>query len=425
MEKLGDILNIEACHISTFHSIENFIYNKVHDRPHSISKHCGDEKLYIKIIDDIINDLLLKDPTFQTPFLHAYNSTYYPEPEINEIRSSDEYKRYIEKQNLRTLKGYLIKSYGELTIANFLYLKGVDYEYEPDYSKITGANIEFKYTPDFYIKSKHIFLEHFGINRNQNTHPGVNKEAYNHNIQQKRNIHETQGSVLIKNFHYEDQKGNLTSNLEQKLIENEVVFEDIDKSKIFDNINLLEKRTALGKEFVNAISKIRSNDVAREKVLELLQREYREHEALSITKTIWTILEVYKTALRERDLYTFDDMIIKGLKYVSDLKFSPSWKYILVDKFQDISPKRAELIQNLRDQAHESSLFCVGDDWQAINHFAGSDLAYTVHFDSLIRSCSIITLDKTFRFDNNLCDLASKFITQNPLQYKKTFQLSR
>ncbi len=231
--------------------------------------------------------------------------------------------------------------------------------------------------------------------------------------------------MLIKNFHYEDQKGNLTSNLEQKLIENEVVFEDIDKSKIFDNINLLEKRTALGKEFVNAISKIRSNDVAREKVLELLQREYREHEALSITKTIWTILEVYKTALRERDLYTFDDMIIKGLKYVSDLKFSPSWKYILVDKFQDISPKRAELIQNLRDQAHESSLFCVGDDWQAINHFAGSDLAYTVHFDSLIRSCSIITLDKTFRFDNNLCDLASKFITQNPLQYKKTFQLSR
>ena len=50
------------------------------------------------------------------------------------------------------------------------------------------------------------------------------------------------------------------------------------------------------------------------------------------------------------------------------------WKHILVDEFQDISPQRAELLAALRRQNKQTSLFAVGDDWQAIYRFSGAQL---------------------------------------------------
>ena len=56
------------------------------------------------------------------------------------------------------------------------------------------------------------------------------------------------------------------------------------------------------------------------------------------------------------------------------------FRHILVDEFQDISQSRARLVKALKVQNPDVRVFAVGDDWQSIFHFAGSDIHLMRHF---------------------------------------------
>jgi len=132
------------------------------------------------------------------------------------------------------------------------------------------------------------------------------------------------------------------------------------------------------------------------------------------------IYQLYQKHLLECNEIDFEDMIIKAIQYVESNRFKSNWKHILVDEFQDISEPRARLIKALKAQVSGSSLFCVGDDWQAIYRFTGADVSLTTHFESYFGPTQITALDKTFRFNNSIADFASKFVMQNPTQLHKT-----
>ncbi|ART81205.1 UvrD-helicase domain-containing protein [Oceanisphaera avium] len=132
------------------------------------------------------------------------------------------------------------------------------------------------------------------------------------------------------------------------------------------------------------------------------------------------LLHRYQQTLAEQEHIDFDDMIEQATELVRQGRFSPPWRYILVDEFQDISPPRAALLQALRDAAHELSLFCVGDDWQAIYRFSGADVGLTLNFAEHFGATRVTKLDKTFRFNNQIEQVASRFVQQNPEQLPKT-----
>jgi len=417
-EKLSDLPKIEDCHISTFHSLGKMIYDKVNNHSLGVAKHSSDETLYISIIEGLINESLL-DQKFNTAFLEMYNATYYPEPDYEQIHSEEDYKIYLNNIGIRSFKGDLLKGFGEIEVANYLYMNGIDYLYEPSYSKLTGIEFGFNYSPDFYIKDKKLYLEHFGIDKEGNTRSDIDKERYHQEMEKKRSLHKENETTLIESFHYEFQDGSLTDNLEKKLNDHNVKFSPIPPEELFKAINELEKRTDIGTEIANTIRKIRTRDLTEEEFEQKLNKQFNKYISKKITFVISTILNKYNDHLKSHDEYTFEDMINQSAKLVKNGSYAPRWKYILVDEFQDISPQRADLITNIRDAQKDASLFCVGDDWQAINGFAGSELSYTVEFEDKVGRCETILLDKTFRFDNQLSDLSSKFIMQNPLQYKK------
>ena len=128
----------------------------------------------------------------------------------------------------------------------------------------------------------------------------------------------------------------------------------------------------------------------------------------------------YEKILTDQDEIDFDDMIGKALEYVLNESFKPSWKYIMVDEFQDISDPRARLVKALKDKAMNCSLFCVGDDWQAIYRFTGSDITFTTGFSDYFGATQFTKLKQTFRFNNSISDISSKFVLKNPFQTKKT-----
>ncbi len=89
---------------------------------------------------------------------------------------------------------------------------------------------------------------------------------------------------------------------------------------------------------------------------------------------------------------------------------------ILVDECQDMSQGRAKLIKALLVQAPECKLFAVGDDWQSIYRFAGADIDVFTHFSKHFGVTATNYLTRTFRSNQGISDVASRFIQKNPSQ---------
>lgn len=119
-------------------------------------------------------------------------------------------------------------------------------------------------------------------------------------------------------------------------------------------------------------------------------------------------------------------MIGKAIEYIETQAFRSPYAHILVDEFQDISPARARLVLALVKQRSDAVLFAVGDDWQSIYRFTGSDIRLTKDFAQTFGATSVTALDTTFRFNKEIGDVASPFILRNPDQMKKSIaSLSR
>ncbi len=90
------------------------------------------------------------------------------------------------------------------------------------------------------------------------------------------------------------------------------------------------------------------------------------------------ILKQYQTLLQQEKLINFNQMVAQAATIIA--KQRTPYRYIFVDEYQDFSLLFLTLIQNFRQSRPTAHLLCVGDDWQAINRFAGSDVEYFLHF---------------------------------------------
>jgi len=134
------------------------------------------------------------------------------------------------------------------------------------------------------------------------------------------------------------------------------------------------------------------------------------------------VLERYLQTLRDSGETDFDEMIERARQYLLQRRFRPRWRFLLVDEFQDLSAPRGALIQALLAAVPDATLFAVGDDWQSIYRFNGSDLRLTTGFAARFGEASISALDRTFRFNNRISEVAAGFIQRNPAQLPKALE---
>ena len=106
-------------------------------------------------------------------------------------------------------------------------------------------------------------------------------------------------------------------------------------------------------------------------------------------------------------------------------RYSSPFGYILIDEFQDISPARARLLKALLDKSPGAQLFAVGDDWQAIYRFGGSDIAVMREFGERFGNFSRVDLETTFRCSDRIAAVATDFVLRNPAQIRKTVRSMR
>lgn len=442
-KKLG--INIEAM---TFHKLGLNIITKAWSRRPEIY-----ENLEF-FIQSLFEDKLLKSQDFikalseffiyylDIPYdIEDFNSLgelYEKEKEsdLETLRSKYDKAKYLEsvakdkKSALYTLNDEHVKSIEETKIANFLFMNGVRYEYEKLYP-YEGDDIARKaYHPDFYLLDYDIYLEHFGITEDYKC-PWLNEveeKKYIDSINWKRDFHKEHGTKLIETYSYYTKKGILLSKLKETLIENGVELKPRDFNEVFQTTYAKMSDKYLS-EFIKLcttfIVLFKSNGYSAEKIDEMMEsnkdNEFLHQRNKIFLDIIKTILNEYEDYLKEHNAIDFSDMINIASNNVKAGITIPDYKYIIVDEYQDISVSRYNLLKAIID-ATNAKLLCVGDDWQSIFRFAGSDLSLFTDFERYFGKAQRLKIERTYRNSQQLIKEASEFISKNPAQIQKNLK---
>lgn len=412
--KLSNIDSSKLPHVSTFHSLGMRIL-KESKIPSFLSEFSNDEIKLRMWVTQWLVDYIKSSPSSLKNFIELSHQPINP----FDFNSKEEYDAYIRDNEYRTLQGERVKGYQELLIANWLFINGVDYEYEAPYISKRRIEIGFNYRPDFHFKDTAIYLEHFGIDRKGNTREGIDKKGYNKFIQDKRMLHQECDTTLVETFHYDWVEGNLEKRLAELVVEVGVRVNPRPFEEIFNTLNNMGFIDECAKRYMACVQAIRFEKLDYESTLQRLTQSNIFH-AQKYSALLNDLHESYKKELDRQNKIDFDDMILKSTELVISGRFIPKWNYILVDEFQDISTARMDLLKSLvRFGPSVPVLSVVGDDWQSIYRFNGGKLELTTRIGEYLGSHSLTRLEETFRYSSSIAEVAGTFIMKNPEQYRK------
>lgn len=355
--------------------------------------------------------------------------------DLETLKSKYEKEKFIANerkeraQNYTTLQGEIVKSLEETKIANFLFMHGVNYEYEKLYP-FTTNDLNYKnYKPDFYLTDYDIYLEHFGISKDFKVPwlSPVEEKKYLDGIEWKRKFHKENGTKLIETYSYYTSDGSLLYKLEKLLKDNNVIFKEREFTDIYNTIyanktqkyfsNFISLCSTFIMLFKSAGYKIEKIDEMKENAKQM-QNVFMAERTILFLDIIKIILCKYQKFLISQNAVDFSDMINSAAEKVCEGFPVHKYKYIIVDEYQDISLSRFNLLKAIVDQT-KADLFCVGDDWQSIYRFAGSDISLFTDFPKHFGWTQILRIEKTYRNSQELINEASKFVLKNPLQLQK------
>lgn len=139
------------------------------------------------------------------------------------------------------------------------------------------------------------------------------------------------------------------------------------------------------------------------------------HKTAKFWKCFKKLYNYYNSYMVENNLIDFEDMINKCVELLNSGRVKIKYKYIIVDEFQDISLNRYKLTKKI-GEIGKSKIIVVGDDWQAIFSFAGSDINL---FHDFSKEARVLKITHTYRNSQELIDIAGNFVMKNDSQIKK------
>ncbi|WP_260688473.1 UvrD-helicase domain-containing protein [Rhizobium leguminosarum] len=416
----------------TFHALAYDIIGAVEGSKPALADHATDDVAFTNTIKEILKDLVRARPEVSKAIIKWF-AHFLVEPKTEwDFKTKHEYYAHMEKHDLRTLQGEKVKSYEELQIANWLYENGVEYEYEPIYEHKVSDGGRRDYCPDFRLTESGVYLEHFGVRRRTTsdgverltTAPFVDREQYLAGMSWKRKVHAEHETVLVETYSYERQEGRLLTALEERLLPH-VTLRPRPLEELFDRVVELKQVDGFSQMLGTFLRKYKGGGYDLASCVAKSQRMSLGNRAIAFLDVFGPVFEDYQRRLGPR--IDFEDMILKAAHYVESMEYRSAFRHILVDEFQDISQSRGRLVKALKRQHPDVRLFAVGDDWQSIFRFAGSDLHLMRHFgeefggtfDSENGIHRVVDLGRTFRSVDKIAFAARTFVLKNPAQIEK------
>ena len=321
---------------------------------------------------------------------------------------------------LRTFKGEMVKSFEELTIANFLAENGIRYEYEGRYEQDTATSEYRQYEPDFYLPNDAIYIEHFALDKDGR--PPRGWAGYAEGVAWKRAQHAEHGTALLETYSWQHRDGTLLTSLEERLREHDVELAPVPIEDLVDELSA-EKLSVLSRMLGTFLHHVKSADLSEQEVERRMRLAKDRRRAERFGRLFNHTRREYERLLRKEQAIDFHDLINQAAELIRTEKWESPYQYVLVDEFQDISDGRMALVSALKST--NIAYFLVGDDWQSIYRFAGSHVSLIHECDTHLGYTERVNLSRTFRFGDGILDPSSAFVQRNPEQTKRSLSAHR
>lgn len=414
VDQVATQLQVALPHVMTFHALayalvhpeESLLYNDSAGESQALNKvlqNVIDDHMQIPEYKSKIRELMIENfkEDWDRIIAGGYNLSK------NELI---QFKRSLPRESLR---GEYVKSYGEKLIANFLFEYDIPYKYERNY---WWRNINYR--PDFTIfktKKSGIIIEYFGLKGDPD---------YDEMSEEKRNFWANNSDWELIEFSPSDIKQGetafgefLKTSLEQRGIPCNQLSEEEIWNRVRDRA--IDRFT---KAMVSFVGRCRKLSMAPDELDDTIDA----HEALSRSEAMFLPLahdfySAYLERLSATGQEDFDGLMQRAAKMVLNgvTRFQrksgngdlAELKFIFIDEFQDFTDLFYRLLSSIKKVSPDAQLFCVGDDWQAINGFAGSDLRFFEHFDEFIGKSHHLSISTNYRSARSIVDLGNALMT--------------
>ena len=406
-ERLTEYLQDSIPHVMTFHALA---YALVHPNEKILLDNPEGEQSLSRAVQRVIdqhrranyyNEIrALMMARFRADWerivLGGYNST--PEDMLR-------YRRSLIRESL---DGKYVKSYSEKVIANFLFEHNVPYRYERSFPW-DGIN----YRPDFTIFTGDncgVIIEYFGLKGDPD---------YDAMSEKKRNYWQNKRKWKLLEFSPDDLASKGVDGfyilLKQELEDCEIACSQLSEKEIWKRIKdrAIDRFTAVVRGFIQRCRKL---SLTPEQLSERVNNLDCDND---IEERFLNLVQVFYRSYLERLQATgeddFDGLMQKAAEHVTAgktvFRYKPDTgdleqirsgdleqiRYVLIDEYQDFSELFHRLMQAVRKQNPHVRFFCVGDDWQAINSFAGSDLRFFQNFEQFFEDSNELLVATNYR----------------------------
>ena len=303
------------------------------------------------------------------------------------------------------LNGVRVRSKSEQFIADWLFRHSIKFEYEPN---VNFSDFDFR--PDFFIPEANLYLEH------------VSDKSYP--MDQKEQQFVLTNKLLVKTFEHQT-KDSAVFNL---------VLDRIVKHRLPANyhytaaLSFEEEFRHYHKEVkdflrqtIRVIDMCKVEGIAPKTIFKNAQKD--QHDRVrSFYQLAIPVVEKYISYCTDRSYLDFNDMISRTISLFrnhSEIreKFRNKFEYILVDEFQDVNNLQVELIKLMLTP--QNRLFCVGDDWQSIYGFRGSDIDFIMNFNQHFQGSKTIKLNVNYRSTEHIVGASNEVIKHNKYKVNK------
>jgi DNA helicase-4 len=410
-------LQVEGLLAKTFHAFGLEIIGEATGKKPSLASWLESGQDLV-ILLDIVDQIKDRDASFQVKWDLFRIVLAEDLPEFGqEEQSPDSWDKESKESGFRTLQNEVVKSRGEQLIANWLFYNGVSYKYESDYRIDTADAKHRQYKPDFYFPDIDVYLEHWAVD--ENGEPPPEFEGYKEGMAWKRQLHATNETTLLETTMAELWSGKAFAYLSQELTRLGITLDpnpdrDVEGRRPIEAPRLLRTFRAF-------LTHTKSNRLTIDDLKQRLENKsaghfyYRHKVFIELFDEIW---KGWEERLQSERCIDFEDMLNSAADCIESGSWKSPYELVMVDEFQDVSQARARLIAGLLREKNKH-LFAVGDDWQSINRFAGSDLTVMTKFENLFGEAVTLKLERTFRCPQSLCDISGNFVQKNPRQLKK------
>lgn len=446
-ERLKKRYNIDV-EIRTFHSLGKKIIEEatktIGIKTPSMKDECLNDWTYQNYIQKLFENEKTKNRKFQNDIVQ-YMGCYGDETIKTEtdFEHKEEYYVYQRSLTYSALDRRQVKSLAEREILNFFlmhtlnnYEIKISYELPAPWMKYKNKKGEYiTPKPDFYFSDFDIYFEHWAIGADGSVpkwFSGKNPtKHYKESMKIKKEKYALNKIYLIETTHADYVKNNFTDIIAEKFLkvlkekypEKSFKFEPLPYEELVESVwDSAQFVKQLPLNIARYIVIAKTYRLYPEDINKRLKYERWSRKQLIFSKIANHMYGIYQKDLQKKNNIDFSDMINNAVEYLKNNKdlYCNTYDHILIDEYQDISAQRYEMIKELMFKNSNCKLFCVGDDWQSIMGFAGSNLDYFINFNKYFPNSARTDLTKNYRSIKSIVDVGVQVIN-----YNNSFQINK